>query len=101
MLTTFHALRNLEVLDAQGVSLGKVVDVELESEGWQVHALVIRLERAAAQRLGMHRLLGSTDLALKVTHVKAVGRAVLLREGLDELRSVAPPAQAEAEQVRP
>src|SRR4051812_27719745 len=96
MTTTFEALRHLPVLDSTGAHVGKVVDVELEPDGWQVKALIVRLDRAAADQLKLKRLFGSTELALKVIHVHAVGDAVLLRDSLDDLAAIAPEAKFEA-----
>jgi sporulation protein YlmC with PRC-barrel domain len=101
MVTTFEALRHLPVIDSGGEHLGRVVDLELEPEGWQVRALIVRLERAAAARLGLRKLFGQSDLALRVIHVHAIGDAVLLRDSLADLARIAPEAHAEAEVMRP
>jgi sporulation protein YlmC with PRC-barrel domain len=100
MVTTFHALKNLDVVDAGGLTLGHVVDVELDADEWKIKALIVRLERSVANRLGLHRLIGNSDLALKIVYVHALGDTVLLRDSLDDLARIAPEASAEAEHVR-
>ena len=100
MLTSFHDLKNLNVVDSGGLHLGHVVDLEIDPDEWRVRALIVRLERGVAARLGLHRLLGSSDMALKIVHVHAVGDTVLLRDSLDDLARIAPEASAEAERAR-
>ncbi|MBS2030776.1 MAG: PRC-barrel domain-containing protein [Deltaproteobacteria bacterium] len=85
MNATFADLQRLAVIDASGGHLGKVVDLQIDPADWTVKALVVRLERRAAERLGAKRFLAPSLLALKIIHVHAVGDAVLLRETLDEL----------------
>jgi sporulation protein YlmC with PRC-barrel domain len=101
MVTTFHAFKGLAVLDARGEAVGRVVDVEFDPGDWSIQALVVHLERGAAEKLGLKRLIGTTDLALKIIHVQAVTDTVLLRETLDQLAEVAPPGNAEAESAQP
>ena len=101
MITTFHAFKGLAVLDARGEAVGRVVDLEFEPTDWSIQALLVHLERGAADKLGLKRLIGTTDLALKITHVQAVTDTVLLRETIDELAQVAPGAHAEAESMQP
>ena len=100
MVTTFHDLKNLDVVDSAGTTLGHVIELELDPSDWQIKALIVRLERSVANRLGLHRLIGNSDLALKIVHVHAVGDTVLLRDSIDDLARIAPAANAEAEQVR-
>lgn len=100
MITTFKDFKGLAVLDARGESVGRVVDLELEPTEWSIKALLVHLDRAAAEQLGLQRLIGSTDLAIKVIHVKDVTDTVLLRETLAELAAVAPAAKHEAEAVQ-
>jgi len=98
MATTLHALRHLPVLDANGDDVGRVVDLSLDPETWRVKALVVRVHRRLAGRLGVG-LLGSRLLVLKIIHVHEVGDAVVLRDGLDDLAGVAPVAREEAEHL--
>lgn len=94
--STFHELQALPVLDAAGERIGKVLDVEFDSADWTVKSIIVRLERAAADKLGMHRMLGSVELALKIIHVHAIGDAVVLRDTVEDLARVAPAAADDA-----
>ena len=103
MITTFHDFKGLAVLDARGEAVGRVVDLEFDPASWSIQALLVHLERGAADKLGLKRLIGTTDLALKIIHVQAVTDTVLLRETLEELAQLAPaaPAESESESVQP
>lgn len=100
MITTFRDFKGLAVIDARGEAVGRVVDLELDPADWTIKALLVHLDRGAAEQLGLQRLIGSTDLALKIIHVHAVTDTVLLRETIAELAQVAPEAKREAEAVQ-
>ena len=85
LLSLTTELQDLAVLDALGERVGRIHDVLMDAQSWTVKAIVVRLDRKPADRLGLHSLLGHTDLPLPVLHVHAVSDVVLLRDTLADL----------------
>jgi sporulation protein YlmC with PRC-barrel domain len=75
-----------EVIGRSGKTIGKVRDVDFDTESWQVTAIDVDLVADIAKEFGMKkRLHGSEPLSVNVRHVRAVSDRVLLDTSKDEL----------------
>jgi sporulation protein YlmC with PRC-barrel domain len=87
--------RGRTVIAADGQAIGEVGALFIDTSAWNVIALQIKLNKAAAEKLGAARsLLRAATLELPVRMVQSVGDAVLLSVPTLELRQLLPAAEA-------
>jgi sporulation protein YlmC with PRC-barrel domain len=80
-------LRERTVIAADGQSIGEVNALSIDTTGWVVGALQIKLSKSTAEQVGASRsLLQAATLELPVRMVQSVGDAVLLSVPTLELR---------------
>jgi sporulation protein YlmC with PRC-barrel domain len=85
-----ETLRGRTVISSDGLAVGQVAALFLNSEGWQVESLVVTLRREAAERLGVSRnVFRPGTLEVPIAVIQSVGDAVVLSVGLDALRASA------------
>ena len=84
-------LRGRTVIAADGLVIGSIAGLLLESDGWRVESLKVKLQRDVADRLGADRSwLHPGAVEIPIQMVQSVGDAVVLSVALDELRQVLP-----------
>ena len=84
-LKTEDQLFGLRVITHDGAELGKVQDVEIETEGWRLTGLVVRLERDVLERLRMRKpLIGTQEMLVSVADVVGVSDNVVLSRPLGD-----------------
>jgi sporulation protein YlmC with PRC-barrel domain len=89
-------LRGLIVIAADGQAIGEVAALFLDSDGWRVESLKVKLRKEIADRLGAsHTVFHAGYVEIPVRVVQSTSDAVVLTVGVDELREVLP-SQAEA-----
>jgi sporulation protein YlmC with PRC-barrel domain len=84
-------LRGMIVIGADGQAIGEVAAFFLDSDGWRVESLKVKLRKEIADRLGASRTIfhaGSVEISVRV--VQSTSDAVVLTVGVDELREVLP-----------
>jgi sporulation protein YlmC with PRC-barrel domain len=87
--------RGRTVIAADGQAIGEVGALFIDTSAWNVIALQIKLNKAAAEKLGAARsLLRAATLELPVRTVQSVGDAVLLSVPTLELRQLLPATEA-------
>jgi sporulation protein YlmC with PRC-barrel domain len=92
-----ETLRGRTVIASDGLAVGQVAALFLDSDGWAVESLVVTLRRDVADRLGVSRnVFRPGTLEIPVATVQSVGDAVVLSIGVDALRAGGTPAGAEA-----
>ena len=86
-----ESLRGRTVIGADGQAIGEVAALFLDSEGWAVEAIQVKLRNAIADRLGAARTIfsaGTVDIPVRL--VQSVGDAVVLAIPVEGLREVLP-----------
>lgn len=94
-------LRGMTVIGADGQAVGEVAELFIDSDGWRVESIRVRLRKEVAERLGAARSVfhaGNVEIPIGV--VQSTSDAVVLTVGVDELRQVLP-SQHEAGQAAP
>jgi sporulation protein YlmC with PRC-barrel domain len=92
-----ETLRGRTVIASDGLAVGQVAALFLDSDGWMVESLVVTLRRDVADRLGVSRnVFRPGTLEIPVAAVQSVGDAIVLSVGVDALRAGAPAAGTEA-----
>jgi len=82
-------LRGRTVIAADGLAIGEVAALLIDTSKWLIVALQIKLNKAATEQLGATRsLLRAATLELPVQMVQSVGDAVLLSAPTLELRQL-------------
>jgi sporulation protein YlmC with PRC-barrel domain len=86
-------LRGRTVIAADGLAIGEIAALFLDSEAWRVESLQVFLNKEIADRLGADRgVFRAGRLEIPVRMVQSVGDAVVLLVAVDELRQVLPDA---------
>lgn len=86
-----ESLRGRTVIASDGLAIGSVTMLFIDSDGWRVESLQIKLHKDVADRLGADRSwlrAGAAEIPIRM--VQSVGDAVVLTAGVDELRQVLP-----------
>lgn len=87
------SLRGRTVISSDGLAVGEISTLFLDSEAWRVESLQVRLRKDIADRLGADRSVfhaGALEIPIRMIH--SVGDAVVLSVGVDGLRQVLPGA---------
>lgn len=88
MRLTDETLRGRTVIASDGLAVGQVAAVFLNSDGWVIESLLVALRREIADRLGVSRnVFRPGTLEIPVATVQSVGDAVVLSVGVDALRA--------------
>ncbi|MFE8599701.1 PRC-barrel domain-containing protein [Archangium violaceum] len=86
-------LRGRTVISSDGLAIGEISTLFLDSEAWRVESLQVRLRKEIADRLGADRSMfhaGALEIPIRMIH--SVGDAVVLSVEVDGLRQVLPGA---------
>jgi sporulation protein YlmC with PRC-barrel domain len=84
-------LRGRTVIASDGLKIGDISALFLDSDAWRVESLQVRLQKDVADRLGAGRSMfhaGAVEIPIRM--VQSVGDAVVLSVPVDELRQVLP-----------
>jgi sporulation protein YlmC with PRC-barrel domain len=88
-----ETLRGRTVIASDGLKIGQIVALFLNSDGWRVESIQVKLPKDVADRLGAGRSMfhaGTVEIPIRM--VQSVGDAVVLSAAVDELRQVLPDA---------
>jgi sporulation protein YlmC with PRC-barrel domain len=94
-------LYDKEVIGRSGTHIGKVENVLIDPNSWQVVSLRIKLEGSIAEEFGMKKHFRSTLMPLTVDHVQGVSDRVVLKLGAEDLLRMAASAEHAQETVTP
>ena len=84
-------LRGRTVIASDGLAIGEIVVLFLDSDDWRVESLQIKLRKDVADRLGADRsMFHAGALEVPTSMIQSVGDAVVLAVAVDELRQVLP-----------
>ncbi len=84
-------LRGRNIISADGRVIGEIADLFIESDGWRVDALRVKLYRETADQLGTHRsVFRAGEIDIPVRLVQSVGETVVLSVPVEGLRQVMP-----------
>ena len=84
-------LRGRTVIASDGLAIGEISVLFLDSEGWRVESLQVALRKDVADRLGANRtFFHAGAVEIPVSMIQSVGDAVVLSVAVDELRQVLP-----------
>jgi sporulation protein YlmC with PRC-barrel domain len=94
-------LRGMTVIGADGQAVGEVAELFIDSDGWRVESIRVRLRKEVAERLGAaHSVFHAGNVEIPIGVVQSTSDAVVLTVGVDELRQVLP-SQHEGGQAIP
>jgi sporulation protein YlmC with PRC-barrel domain len=90
-------LRGRTVIASDGLAIGEIAVLFLDSDAWRVESLQVKLRKDIADRLGADRsMFHAGALEIPIRMVQSVGDAVVLSVAVDELRQVLPGASEPA-----
>jgi sporulation protein YlmC with PRC-barrel domain len=83
------SLRGRTVIGSDGLVIGEIVVLYLDSETWRVESIRIKLRKDIADRVGADRsIFHAGAVELPTSMVQSVGDAVVLAVAVDELRQL-------------
>ena len=86
-------LRGRTVIASDGLAIGEIAALFLDSDAWRVESLQVKLRKNVADRLGADRsVFHAGVLEIPIRMVQSVGDAVVLSVAVDGLRQVLPRA---------
>lgn len=89
-------LRGRTVLGADGRAIGEITSVMIDSDGWRLQSLQVKLRREVREQLGVSRkLFGSPMVDIPIRAVQSVSDAVILSVSVDSLKDLMTPAETE------
>jgi len=81
------------VIAADGQAMGEVAALFLDSDGWRIESLQIKLRNEVADQLGATRnIFHAGTLEIPTRMIQSVGDAIVLSVNAKELRHVVPGA---------
>ena len=84
-------LRGRTVVASDGLAIGEVAVLFLDSDAWRVESLRVKLHKDIADRLGAGRsMFHAGAVEIPVSMVQSVGDALVLSVAVDGLRQVLP-----------
>lgn len=84
-------LRGREVIASDGLAIGEIAVLFIDSDAWRVESLQVKLHKDVADRLGADRsMFHAGALEVPTGMIQSVGDAVVLSVPVDELRQVLP-----------
>lgn len=87
-LVTFKGLRGKPVMDQSARHIGRIADVEIATDRWQVESIVIALDRPMLETLGVAKpLFGRPKIRVGTHTIKSTGDSVLLNVDVSTLAS--------------
>jgi sporulation protein YlmC with PRC-barrel domain len=88
MTTSNDHLMGRTVISSDGIVLGEIKGLLVDTTAWRIVALQVALHKDAGERIGIkHSMFHPSTLEIAVTQVQSVGDAVVLSVPLDALRS--------------
>lgn len=80
-------LRGRTVIAADGVAVGVIAALFLDSDHWRIESLQVKLHRDIADRIGAkHNIFHTGSLEIPIRLVQSVGDAVVLAVTVEGLR---------------
>ena len=87
-----------EVIGKGGTNIGKVEDLVIELNNWQVSSIKVKLEGNVAEELNMKKHFGSTYFLLGVDHIQGVSDRIVLKSAVEDLLKIAASTKETQEQ---
>ena len=86
-------LHGRTVIASDGLAIGEIAVLFIDSDAWRVESLQVQLRKDVADRLGADRsMFHAGALEIPTSMIQSVGDAVVLSVAIDELRQVLPGA---------
>lgn len=91
------SLRGRTVISADGLAVGEVTAVFLDTDLWRVETLQVKLRKEIADRVGAdHGMFHAGSIEIPTSMVQSVGDGVVLSVPVDALRQALPGASEPA-----
>jgi sporulation protein YlmC with PRC-barrel domain len=99
MKTSNDHLMGRTVISGDGIVIGEIRGLLVDTTLWQVVALQVALRKESGERIGIkHSIFHTSTLEIAVAQIQSVGDAIVLSVALDALR---PPNASSPEPVAP
>ena len=86
-----ETLRGRTVIASDGLAIGEIAALFIDSDAWRVESIQVKLNKDIADRIGAGRSMfhaGAVEIPIRM--VQSVGDAVVLSAAVDELRQALP-----------
>jgi sporulation protein YlmC with PRC-barrel domain len=90
-------LHGRTVIASDGLAIGEIAVLFIDSDAWRVESLQVKLRKDVADRLGADRsIFRAGALEIPTSMIQSVGDAVVLSVAIDGLRQALPGADESA-----
>lgn len=97
MLVSDESLHGRTVITSDGLAIGGITVLFVDSRAWRVESFQVKLHKDVADRMGAERgMFRAGTVEIPTRMVQSVGDAVVLSVSADELRGVLPGASPSA-----
>lgn len=89
-MMTDDALHGKVLISGDGIAVGEIVRLIIDTTDWRVRGVEVRMRKDAAERIGVrHGFLRGSTIEIPIEHVQSVADAVILGVPLESLRAAA------------
>ena len=75
------------VISGDGIAIGEVARIVLDTTDWRVESLQVALRKESAERIGLsHGVFRTAVIEIATQQIQSVGDAVVLGVAIDQLR---------------
>lgn len=86
-MITFEKLIGMKVITSGAHILGEVKGGKIDTKTWEVKQLQVKLADNAADKLGMKKRFGSSNIAVPVSFIQAIGEVITIAKSIEELEN--------------
>ena len=81
------AIDGMKVISKEGIEIGSVYDVNLDTDTWVIPTISIKLEKTGFEPLGLKKgLLSKTVISVRTEYIESVTTMVMLNQTTSEMR---------------
>jgi sporulation protein YlmC with PRC-barrel domain len=84
---TFEKLIGMKVITSGAHILGEVKGGKIDTKSWEVKLLQVKLAGSSADKLGVKKRFGSSNIGIPVSFIQAIGEVITIAKSLEELEN--------------
>jgi sporulation protein YlmC with PRC-barrel domain len=86
-MITFEKLIGMKVITSGAHILGEVKGGKIDTKTWEVKLLQVKLAGSSADKLGVKKRFGSSNIGIPVSYIQAIGEVITIGKSIEELEN--------------
>jgi sporulation protein YlmC with PRC-barrel domain len=86
-MITFEKLIGMKVITSGAHILGEVKGGKIDTKTWEVKLLQVKLAGSSADKLGVKKRFGSSNIGIPVSFIQAIGEVITIGKSIEELEN--------------